>query len=145
MKYFNDNIMEAIVTENIFGNLEFLEKEHYRIVGLNENDAIFEQGWEVYLTNILNPRYFLFNPQTEVIHINFAKGDDVYNSLEATISKLKKTSPSFKEKPNGLGDVVEKFAQPIAKTIDAIAGTNIQGCGGCQKRKEYLNKKFPKI
>lgn len=47
--------------------------------------------------------------------------------------------------PEGLGDRVEKIAQPIAKIIDKIAGTNIQGCGGCQKRKEYLNKKFPKI
>ena len=49
------------------------------------------------------------------------------------------------EKSMGLGDVVEKFAQPIAKVIDSMAGTNIQGCGSCKKRKEYLNKKFPKI
>lgn len=47
------------------------------------------------------------------------------------------------DKPKGLGDRVEKVAQPIAKVIDRIAGTNIQGCGGCQKRKEYLNKHFP--
>ncbi len=45
----------------------------------------------------------------------------------------------------GLGDKVESIAQPIAKIIDKIAGTNIQGCGACKKRKEYLNKKFPKI
>jgi hypothetical protein len=48
-------------------------------------------------------------------------------------------------KPNiGLGDRVERIAQPIARVIDRVAGTNIQGCGACQKRKEYLNKKFPK-
>jgi len=48
-------------------------------------------------------------------------------------------------RPTGLGDRVEKIAQPIAKIIDKVAGTNIQGCGACKKRKEYLNKKFPSI
>ena len=43
----------------------------------------------------------------------------------------------------GLGDRVERIAQPIARAIDRVAGTNIQGCGSCQGRKEYLNKKFP--
>lgn len=43
----------------------------------------------------------------------------------------------------GLGDRVERIAQPIARVIDRVAGTNIQGCGACQKRKEYLNNKFP--
>ena len=47
------------------------------------------------------------------------------------------------KKITGIGDVVHKIAQPIAKSIDKVAGTNIQGCGACQKRKEYLNKKFP--
>ena len=46
-------------------------------------------------------------------------------------------------KANGLGDRVERIAQPIARVIDRVAGTKIQGCGACQKRKEYLNKKFP--
>ena len=44
---------------------------------------------------------------------------------------------------SGLGDVVERVAQPIAKLIDGVAGTNVQGCRACKKRKEYLNKKFP--
>ena len=50
------------------------------------------------------------------------------------------------DKPNkGLGDLVETIAQPIAKAIDKVAGTKIQECGGCKKRKEYLNKiKFKK-
>jgi hypothetical protein len=39
----------------------------------------------------------------------------------------------------GLGDRVERIAQPIARVIDKVAGTNIQGCGACQKRKEWLN------
>lgn len=45
------------------------------------------------------------------------------------------------DKPNkGLGDLVETIAQPIAKAIDKVAGTKIQECGGCKKRKKYLNK-----
>ena len=43
----------------------------------------------------------------------------------------------------GLGDRVERIVQPLARAIDRVAGTNIQGCGACQKRKEYLNEKFP--
>lgn len=46
-------------------------------------------------------------------------------------------------KPIGLGDRVERIAQPIARVIDRVAGTNIQGCGACQKRKEWLNEHFP--
>lgn len=39
----------------------------------------------------------------------------------------------------GLGDRVASIAQPIAKGIDAILGTNIANCGGCAKRKNLLN------
>lgn len=55
--------------------------------------------------------------------------------MDKIINKTKKTE--------GLGDLVESVAKPIAKAIDGIAGTNIEGCGACQKRKKYLNKKFP--
>jgi hypothetical protein len=43
----------------------------------------------------------------------------------------------------GVGDIVYNIAQPIAKTIDLVLGTNIKGCGGCKKRRELLNKAFP--
>jgi hypothetical protein len=43
----------------------------------------------------------------------------------------------------GFGDIVYKFAQPIAKTIDKTLGTNIRNCGGCKKRRELLNKLLP--
>jgi phosphopentomutase len=49
----------------------------------------------------------------------------------------------LRENPIGLGDRVERIAQPIARVIDGLAGTNIQDCGGCKKRKEWLNKNFP--
>ncbi len=44
---------------------------------------------------------------------------------------------------HGAGDMVAIVAQPIAKMIDAMASTNIQGCSGCEKRREALNKMFP--
>ena len=39
----------------------------------------------------------------------------------------------------GLGDAVALVAQPIAKAIDAVAGTNLKECGGCAKRRAALN------
>jgi hypothetical protein len=52
---------------------------------------------------------------------------------------------SVKSRQFGLGDAVASIAQPIAKAIDSIAGTNIEGCGGCQQRKEALNKLVPNL
>jgi len=52
---------------------------------------------------------------------------------------------SVKSRQFGLGDAVAAIAQPIAKAIDNVAGTNIQGCGGCQQRKEALNKLVPNL
>ena len=43
----------------------------------------------------------------------------------------------------GLGDAVKIVAQPIAKAIDAAIGTDVQNCGACEKRRQYLNEKFP--
>lgn len=44
---------------------------------------------------------------------------------------------------HGLGDLVHKFAQPIARVIDKVAGTKIASCGGCGRRQAKLNKLFP--
>ncbi len=38
-----------------------------------------------------------------------------------------------------LGTKIEFIAAPIARGIDAIAGTNINGCGGCEKMRDNLN------
>ncbi len=40
----------------------------------------------------------------------------------------------------GPGDVVHIVLNPIAKVIDAVAGTNLGGCGGCFDRQQALNK-----
>jgi len=41
---------------------------------------------------------------------------------------------------SGLGDLVAAVAQPVARLIDAVAGTNLKGCGGCAKRRQKLNQ-----
>jgi hypothetical protein len=42
----------------------------------------------------------------------------------------------------GLGDVVALVAQPVARVIDRFAGTGIEHCGGCAKRRAALNATF---
>lgn len=39
-----------------------------------------------------------------------------------------------------LGDVLATVAQPIARGIDAVAGTNIAECSGCKKMRDNLNQ-----
>jgi hypothetical protein len=39
--------------------------------------------------------------------------------------------------------VVAAVAQPIARAIDRVAGTDIQHCGACGARRDSLNKIFP--
>ncbi len=39
-----------------------------------------------------------------------------------------------------LGDAIATVAQPIARGIDAVAGTNVAGCPGCNKMKQNLNE-----
>ena len=43
----------------------------------------------------------------------------------------------------GLGDAVAVIAQPIARVIDSVLRTNVQGCGGCKARQAALNKSLP--
>ncbi len=38
-----------------------------------------------------------------------------------------------------LGDAIASVAQPIARRIDAVAGTNVAGCSGCKKMRDNLN------
>ncbi len=43
----------------------------------------------------------------------------------------------------GAGDLVHMVLNPVAKVIDSIAGTNLQGCAGCAQRQDTLNKILP--
>lgn len=78
--------------------------------------------------------------------------DDVLDVLEVTWGEgcnelLMLYSQRINNKPakkiRGLGDIVSRVAQPIARVIDKISGTKISQCGGCQSRREALNKMFP--
>ena len=40
----------------------------------------------------------------------------------------------------GLGDLIHAVAQPVAREVDRVAGTNLAGCGSCQKRRQRLNR-----
>lgn len=42
----------------------------------------------------------------------------------------------------GLGDIVEIVAKPIARTIDKVAGTDMENCSSCAQRKAWLNEFF---
>jgi hypothetical protein len=39
------------------------------------------------------------------------------------------------------GDAFEIIAAPIARGIDAILGTSIENCNGCEKRREKWNRR----
>jgi len=57
---------------------------------------------------------------------------------------LKNIIMAFKMKHIGFGDTVEAItkAAGIKKVVDKISEATGKDCG-CDKRKEYLNKKFP--
>ena len=46
------------------------------------------------------------------------------------------TNKTMKKIDKGLGDT-------IARAIKTVSRSKIKECGGCTKRKEFLNKKFP--
>lgn len=48
-----------------------------------------------------------------------------------------------KSRLKGMGDVVAVVAKPIARAVDAVAGTKLAQCGGCAKRQESLNRAMP--
>ena len=39
----------------------------------------------------------------------------------------------------GVGDFIRIFAQPIAKVIDKVAGTKLEGCSACAQRRAKMN------
>jgi hypothetical protein len=38
-----------------------------------------------------------------------------------------------------LGDMVEAIAKPAAEAIDSAFGSSLANCGGCERRKDWLN------
>jgi len=84
-------------------------------------------------------------PEGYAEHV-ISEGEIVGDYLEISSESLAKLRAIYRPaKPalKGLGDVVAAVAQPIAKVIDAVAGTNVAGCGGCAKRQAALNAVVP--
>jgi len=44
-----------------------------------------------------------------------------------------------------LGDAVATFAQPIARGIDSVLGTDLEHCAGCKGRQQRLNQMSDEI
>jgi len=64
-------------------------------------------------------------------------------SDDIEIEMCKKIPPASCTEVRGLGDVVAFLAQPLAGALDSVLGTNIKKCGGCQQRRDSLNRNFP--
>ena len=71
------------------------------------------------------------------------KGDILSIDHDKLEEIVRKFTPERVKPVKGLGDLIYKVANPIAKAIDSVAGTNVQGCGGCAKRREKLNQLMP--
>jgi hypothetical protein len=75
------------------------------------------------------------------------KTNEYYESLDKRTKEYKEWKASFEavqeEKPDGLGDVVEKFTEAtgIKKAVKWLAGDDC----GCDERKEKLNEMFPSL
>lgn len=64
------------------------------------------------------------------------QGDYLYISIEAA----KEVAAMYH--PGGLGTYAAKVFKPIAKVIDAVAGTDLENCQECDERKKEWNKKW---
>ena len=44
----------------------------------------------------------------------------------------------------GMGEVIARIAQPIARAIDTVVGTDVAGCKSCKEvRQPFLNRLLP--
>lgn len=51
--------------------------------------------------------------------------------------------PAAKRSRLRLGDAAHAVAHPVARVIDAVAGTNLRNCGGCAERRRRWNGEPP--
>jgi hypothetical protein len=135
-----EDILDSIIVNNAFDNLIYLKPENYHLMGIPKDASFIGKGWEVYVDEANGGWYFLYHPKKEIVSMRFDKFNFLYPALKSGLFKTKKKTILGETK--GLGDVVKKIAQPIAKGIDAVAGTDIQNCSSCEKRRQALNKMF---
>ncbi len=67
----------------------------------------------------------------------------IITAAERAARKTDKTRLSTKI--TGAGDAFAIIAQPIAKAIDSVVGSNIANCKPCKKRRSKWNKAIPFI
>lgn len=82
-------------------------------------------------------------PEVRQIAINFGKFSQ--SRLYIELPDGFDFGPHKPQAVIGLGDVVESIAHPIARALDAVLGTGLVNCGGCQDRKAALNEKMPEV
>ena len=134
------DIIDSIITNNVFGKLIFLQPKDYKLVGIEEDAPFIKDGWEVYVANTDDHWYFLYHPERQIISMRFTRTSCLFGSLYNRLRRAKKDYEKPEKK--GVGDLVKMVAQPIAKGIDAVAGTDLQNCSGCEQRRQALNKMF---
>lgn len=78
----------------------------------------------------------------EALSLGTRKGEHRLELDALTFQRLLAQAPQD-GKMRGLGDLVARFAQPVAAIIDRVAGTKLKGCGGCKGRQARLNKAVP--
>ncbi len=73
-----------------------------------------------------------------------AKGTVTNGIIEISYDDVRAIQSKYQPQPiKGLGDVVAKIAQPIARAIDRVAKTDLKNCARCKKTQARLNKSFP--
>lgn len=60
--------------------------------------------------------------------------------LQVLIPVCVEVAPNYSKYMKNLGDKIAKVAQPVAKTIDAIWGSDLENCSGCKKMQTNLNR-----
>lgn len=63
--------------------------------------------------------------------------------MKTTVDKILKIAGIKKDTDKGLGDTIENItkATGFKALVDKMSAAKL--CGGCQKRKEAFNKRFP--
>ncbi len=55
---------------------------------------------------------------------------------------LQPDQPPASQPIRGAGDLVARFAKPVARALDRVIGTRLQDCTSCDARQQWLNRFF---
>ena len=89
------DIIDSIITNNVFGKLIFLQPKDYKLVGIEEDAPFIKDGWEVYVANTDDHWYFLYHPERQIISMRFTRTSCLFCLLytspsprDATLSRM---------------------------------------------------------